>query len=64
MKWTVVFLASVLFLGYLKTGLMFAADKSSSLLLPGNPLEGSRLFSEKGCLGCHSVYGVGGVAGP
>ena len=64
MKWTVVFLASVLFLGCLKTGLMFAADKSSSLLLPGNPLEGSRLFSEKGCLGCHSVYGVGGVAGP
>ena len=48
----------------MKTGLMFAADKSSSLLLPGNPLEGSRLFSEKGCLGCHSVYGVGGVAGP
>jgi mono/diheme cytochrome c family protein len=41
-----------------------AAEQSASYLLPGNPLDGSRLFSEKGCLGCHSVYGVGGVAGP
>ena len=47
MKWTVVFLASVLFLGCLKTGLMFAADKSSSLLLPGNPLEGTGSFLKK-----------------
>lgn len=35
-----------------------------SLLLPANPLQGSRLFTEKGCLRCHSVYGVGGVTGP
>ena len=35
-----------------------AAEQSASYLLPGNPLDGSRLFSEKGCLGCHSVYGV------
>ena len=64
MKRGAVFLALVLVVSCLKTGLIFAADGSSSLLLPGNPLEGSRLFSEKGCLGCHSVYGVGGVAGP
>lgn len=33
-------------------------------LLPQNPLEGSRLFAEKGCLGCHSVQSVGGHGGP
>ncbi|MDZ4342067.1 MAG: c-type cytochrome [Candidatus Binatia bacterium] len=43
---------------------LLGAEPSASYLLPGNPLDGSRLFSEKGCLGCHSVYGVGGVAGP
>jgi mono/diheme cytochrome c family protein len=42
----------------------FGADKAVSVLLPGNPLEGSRLFTEKGCLGCHSIYGQGGVMGP
>lgn len=35
-----------------------------SPLLPGNPLEGSRLFTGKGCLRCHAVHGVGGVMGP
>jgi mono/diheme cytochrome c family protein len=64
MKRRAVFLVLVLVVSCLKTGLVLAADGSSSPLLPGNPLEGSRLFSEKGCLGCHSVYGVGGVAGP
>jgi len=42
----------------------FAADETLSLLLPANPLEGSRLFTGKGCLRCHAIYGVGGVAGP
>ena len=64
MRRRAMFLALLLVVSCLKTGLIFAADTSSSFLLPGNPLEGSRLFSEKGCLGCHSVYGVGGVAGP
>ncbi|MEE9569389.1 MAG: c-type cytochrome [Candidatus Binatia bacterium] len=35
-----------------------------SPLLPGNPLAGSRLFTEKGCFRCHSIHGTGGVAGP
>lgn len=35
-----------------------------STLLPGNPLEGSRLFIEKGCLRCHAIQEVGGVTGP
>lgn len=41
-----------------------AADQTNSLLLPGNPLEGSRLFTGKGCMRCHSIYGVGGATGP
>jgi len=40
------------------------AEQTTSLLLPGNPLEGSRLFTGKGCLRCHSIYGVGGATGP
>ena len=47
-----------------ETQLGVGAAESVSTVLPGNPLDGSRLFSEKGCLGCHSVYGVGGIAGP
>ncbi|MGE5816738.1 MAG: c-type cytochrome [Deltaproteobacteria bacterium] len=41
-----------------------AVEQESSPLLPGNPLEGSRLFTGKGCLRCHSIYGVGGATGP
>jgi mono/diheme cytochrome c family protein len=33
-------------------------------LIPENPLEGSKLFTEKGCLECHSVQSVGGRGGP
>lgn len=32
--------------------------------LPGNPIEGKKVFSAKGCVRCHSVYGVGGKVGP
>ena len=42
----------------------FSRHESLSALLPGNPLEGSRLFTEKGCSRCHAVQGVGGVTGP
>jgi mono/diheme cytochrome c family protein len=31
---------------------------------PGNPLEGEKLFPEKGCIKCHSVGGKGGTIGP
>jgi mono/diheme cytochrome c family protein len=33
-------------------------------LLPDNPLQGSRLFADKGCLECHSVQSTGGRIGP
>lgn len=42
----------------------FAADESLRTLLPGNPLEGSRFFTGKGCLNCHAIHGVGGTSGP
>ncbi|MFQ5846957.1 MAG: c-type cytochrome [Candidatus Methylomirabilales bacterium] len=42
----------------------FAGHEAFPSLLPGNPLEGSRLFLEKGCIRCHAVYGVGGTTGP
>ncbi len=38
--------------------------ESLSALLASSPLEGSRLFAEKGCLGCHAIHGVGGTTGP
>ena len=31
---------------------------------PGDPTEGMRIFSEKGCVNCHSVRNVGGQGGP
>lgn len=65
MKIRLMLLASAFVISFAsQTASLLAAEQSASYLLPGNPLDGSRLFSDKGCLGCHSVYGVGGVAGP
>ena len=66
MKISVIFIALTLLLaaapsvGEKAAG---AAD-SGSAILPGNPLEGSQLFSAKGCLRCHAINSVGGVGGP
>ncbi len=43
--------------------LLLAASGLVSLL-PENPLQGSRLFTEKGCYSCHSIQGAGGRGGP
>ena len=48
----------------LGVGPAFGGHEALSALLPGSPLDGSRLFAAKGCLGCHGVYGTGGTAGP
>lgn len=40
------------------------AAEDGSAILPGNPLAGSQLFAEKGCLHCHAINGVGGTGGP
>jgi mono/diheme cytochrome c family protein len=42
----------------------FGGHESLSVLLPADPLEGSRLFTEKGCPSCHAVHGAGGMRGP
>ena len=31
---------------------------------PGDPAQGLEIFSDKGCMNCHSVRGVGGKTGP
>ena len=42
-----------------------AGDSSGPFFsLPENPMDGGRLFMEKGCVACHAVHGVGGTAGP
>jgi cytochrome c oxidase cbb3-type subunit 3 len=32
--------------------------------VPGNPEHGAQLYRSKGCAGCHSIKGEGGVIGP
>src|ERR1051326_1808800 len=32
--------------------------------VPGNPEHGAEVYRAKGCAGCHSMKGEGGVAGP
>jgi putative heme-binding domain-containing protein len=32
--------------------------------VPGDPAHGAELYRTKGCAGCHSILGEGGVAGP
>jgi mono/diheme cytochrome c family protein len=45
------------------TGERLSAYHVSMKTLPG-PEAGKRLFAEKGCIGCHSLGGVGGKIGP
>ena len=63
MKVSIIFVALIFLLASAPEMAVKAAE-SGSTILPGNPLEGSQLFSEKGCLRCHSINGVGGVGGP
>src|SRR5512139_1004757 len=62
-KISIIFIALILLLAS-APGMAVKAAESDSTILPGNPLEGSQLFSEKGCLRCHAINGVGGVGGP
>jgi len=62
-KISALFLAWALLLGAVPS-LAGEAAPSGSAVLPGNPLEGSQLFSQKGCLRCHAINGVGGAGGP
>jgi mono/diheme cytochrome c family protein len=59
----VIALALLLVCGH-EPGAVAEAAEAGSTILPGNPLEGSQLFAEKGCLRCHAINGVGGAGGP
>ena len=65
MKIEAIFIALTLVvaLGHEPQSRLHAAEPGSPVL-PGNPLEGSQLFADKGCLRCHSIGGVGGIGGP
>jgi len=39
-------------------------DTESFFQLPGSPVEGGRIFMEKGCMKCHAIQGLGGAAAP
>lgn len=47
---------------------LFAAVAASALgqieIVPGSATRGRMLFTEKGCIGCHSIGGVGGTRAP
>ena len=65
MKIRLLFIAvTLLFVSVREPRAPVEAAETGSAILPGNPLEGSQLFSEKGCLRCHAINGVGGVGGP
>lgn len=65
MKISGIFLALALLLACVhQSDAAVPAAEAESTILPGNPLEGSQLFAEKGCLRCHAINGVGGVGGP
>jgi mono/diheme cytochrome c family protein len=40
------------------------AEKKTGYLLPGDIKEGWRVFYQKGCIQCHSIWGEGGKGGP
>ena len=41
-----------------------ALQGQTGMVVRGNPAEGRRLFEERGCVRCHSIWGNGGVLGP
>jgi len=64
-KISLLFIAlTLLFVSVREPRALVEAAEAGSAILPGNPLEGSQLFTEKGCLRCHAINGVGGVGGP
>ncbi len=52
----------VLIISFTMTGVFALRD--GSFPLPENPLEGSRVFFDKGCINCHKVWEMGESFGP
>ena len=45
-------------------GLLLTCLAETGFALPGDPLEGRKLLKEKGCIGCHTLWGKGKGAAP
>ncbi len=45
-------------------GQAFGNNSGQKLMSPGNPISGQRLFTDKGCVRCHSIFATGGKVGP
>lgn len=43
---------------------LFASEEREPYPFPEDPLKGSRLFVSKGCVKCHSIWGIGDTLGP
>lgn len=41
-----------------------ALDAQVAAVFPGDPTAGARIFLERGCVQCHSIWGNGGTLGP
>ncbi len=57
---TLILLAGVL----MATVPAAAQDDAPFFQLPESPIEGGKLFMEKGCVNCHAIHGLGGAGGP
>ncbi len=57
---TLILLTGVL----MATAPAVAKDDAPFFQLPESPIEGGKLFMEKGCVNCHAIHGLGGVGGP
>jgi len=43
---------------------LFASEERETYPFPEDPLKGSKLFVSKGCIRCHSIWGIGDTLGP
>ena len=59
-RFLICLLINILFLVVHAVG----AEKKGEYLLPGDAIEGWKVFNEKKCVQCHSIWGEGGKSGP
>jgi len=59
-RFVICLLINILFLVVQAVG----AEKKGEYLLPGDIKEGWKVFNEKKCVQCHSIWGEGGKGGP
>lgn len=45
-------------------GQAYGNSAGQKLMSPGNPITGQKLFTDKGCVRCHSIFSNGGKVGP